>query len=194
MKTFEIWQIVLSCLTILVLIVTVYYISHSPINAIKIGRRLNNEKQKDNAKRNLFLTLFALRGSPVHYDFVRGLNEIDIVFENTPTVLTAWHKLYDSLQIKNQNNEDQIWELLRVELLSAMAVHLGYHQIRQTDMVREYYPEGHGHQRKLDMQFQAVQWAYFEHQGKLAAKILERMDIQDEEATKNQDAKTEVKQ
>lgn len=126
-----------------ILFATVYYIATGPKNAVSVGRKLNNEQQKDNAKRNLFLRLFALRGSPVHYDFVRGLNEIDVVFEDSPAVLAAWHKLYDSLQIPNQANEEKIWSLLRTDLLSAMAVSLGYNKIRQTDMIREYYPTGH---------------------------------------------------
>jgi hypothetical protein len=57
-------SIVFSILNLLILIATVYYIAHSPINAVRIGRTLNNEQQKDNAKRNLFLLLFSLRGIP----------------------------------------------------------------------------------------------------------------------------------
>lgn len=145
-----------------ILFATVYYIATGAKDAVNVGRRLNNEQQKDNAKRNLFLRLFALRGSPVHYDFVRGLNEIDVVFEDTPTVLTAWHRLYDSYRINNQTDENKIWELLRVELLSAMAVHLGYHQIRQTDMIREYYPTGHLNQEKGELELKLAATAFFQ--------------------------------
>ncbi len=134
---------VLSILNLLILIATVYYIAHAPVNAIRIGRTLNNEQQKDNAKRNLFLSLFSVRGNPVHYDFVKGLNQIDIVFEDCQPVLDAWHLHYDSLQIKGQSNERKIWDLQRANLFSAMAVHLGYNRIKQTDMIRDYYPEGH---------------------------------------------------
>lgn len=155
MTTKECFDIVFGFANIAVLCTTAYFIYrsiYSPLDAVKVGRELNNEKNKDDAKRSLFLLLFSLRGSPVHYDFVRGLNQIDIVFEDTPTVLDAWHIHYDSLQIKGQVNENQIWDLQRTNLLSAMAVSLGYNRIRQTDMLQNYYPEGHSNQFREDLE------------------------------------------
>ncbi len=147
-----------------ILIATIYYIANGPknavIKAVNIGRQLNNEEQKDNAKRTLFLTLFALRGSPLNYDFVRGLNEIDVVFEDTPSVLAAWHTHYASLQIDNQVNELQIWELQRTEILSSMALSLGYSRIRQTDMIRSYYPKGHEYRDIREIESRDAQLAY----------------------------------
>lgn len=136
-----------------ILCATIYVIRKSPSDAIKIGRQLNDAQNKDNAKRELFLTLFSLRGSPLHYDFVRSLNQIDVVFEDSPEVIAAWHTHYDSLQIKGQANEIQTWELQRTNLLSAMAVSLNYKSIRQTDMLKNYYPEGHENQNISDWQF-----------------------------------------
>ncbi len=136
-----------------ILCATIYVIRKSPSDAIKIGRQLNDAKNKDDAKRELFLTLFSLRGSPLHYDYVRCLNQIDVVFEDTQTVLVAWHTHYDSLQIKGQANEFHIWELQRTNLLSAMAVSLNYKSIRQTDMLKNYYPEGHENQNISNWEF-----------------------------------------
>lgn len=160
MTQFEQFSIGYYIVSGLILIATVYYIAHSPVNAVRIGRTLNNEQQKDNAKRSLFLLLFSLRGSPLHYDFVKGLNEIDIVFEDTPTVLEAWHHHYDSLQIDNQVNENQIWDLQRTEILSAMALSLGYNRIRQTDMIRSYYPKGHEYRDYKEIEIREAQLAY----------------------------------
>lgn len=147
-----------------ILTATIYYIANGPknaaIKAVNIGRQLNNEEQKDNAKRTLFLTLFALRGSPLNYDFVRGLNEIDVVFEDIPSVLNAWHIHYDSLQIPNQVNEGQVWDLQRTEILSAMALSLGYNRIRQTDMIRSYYPKGHEYRDIREIESREAQLAY----------------------------------
>lgn len=166
-------EIIYWVISLCILVATVYYIATGPKNAVSVGRRLNNEQQKDNAKRNLFLTLFALRGSPVHYDFVRGLNEIDIVFEDTPAVLTAWHNLYDSLQIPNQVNENQVWNLLRVELLSVMAVSLGYNRIRPTDMIREYYPTGHLNKEKSDWELRQLAGEYLRNGKELHDVLLD---------------------
>lgn len=152
MSTKDCLEIIYWIVSLGILITNVYFIANGPRNAISIGRKLNIEQQKDDAKRELFLTLFSLRGSPLHYDFVRALNEIDVVFEDTPSVLQAWHTYYDSLHIKGRVNEDQEWELQRVTLLSAMAQSLGYQSIRETDMIRQYYPEGHGNQLQSDLE------------------------------------------
>ena len=145
----------------IILCVTIYVIRKSPTDAIKIGRQLNDAQQKDDAKRGLFLTLFSLRGNALHYDFVRSLNQIDVVFEDTPSVLKAWHTHYDSLQLKGQTNEAQIWHLQRTNLLSEMAVSLGYDRIRQTDMIKNYYPEGHENQNRSDWEFRTDQHEYY---------------------------------
>jgi hypothetical protein len=176
----EAFQIISTCISILILIATVYYIAHAPVNAVRIGRELNTEEQKDNAKRSLFLTLFSLRANPVHYDYVTGLNQIDVVFEDTPSVLTAWHIHYDSLNIDNQVDENKIWELQRTNLLSAMAQSLGYNQIRQTDMQQHYTPIGHGNLRKMEWEFRDAQMTYYKVNAAMAERIMERMDIQDE--------------
>jgi hypothetical protein len=179
-------DIVFGIINSAILIVTAYFIYrsiYSPVDAVKVGRKLNNEEQKDNEKRTLFLTLFALRGNPLHYDFVKRLNEIDIVFEDTETVLTAWHNLYDSLQIKEQVNVQKNWELLRIELLSAMAVSLGYSRIRQTDMIREYYPEGHGTQLEKDMDVQKDWALYLKVNIAMNQMLIERMNNQPGEPT-----------
>ena len=160
--TKDVVEVAFWCVNACILLATAYYIATGPMNAVRTGRQLNNEQQKDNAKRNLFLTLFALRGNPSHYDFVRCLNQIDIVFEDTPTVLNAWHKHFDSLLTKGQVDENQVWALQRVDLLSAMAVELGYQRIRQTDMIRNYYPEGHGYQSQEEFELRQSAKHYFQ--------------------------------
>ena len=158
--------------SLLILIATVYYIATGPVNAVKIGRQLNNEQQKDNAKRNLFLTLYALRGTPLHYDFVKCLNQIEIVFEDTPTVLTAWREYFASLNIRGQVNEAQTWDLLRANLLSAMAVSLGYSRVQQTDMIQNYYPAGHEHRDIEDWELRQAAKDYLKSGHELYKSII----------------------
>jgi hypothetical protein len=57
-------------------------------------------------------------------------------------------------------NQEEVWRLQRVNLLSAMALYLGYTAIRQTDMIRDYYPEGHDNLMKNSLEFQAAQLSY----------------------------------
>lgn len=172
LTAFQIWYWVVN---IFLLLISVFFSSRTAIMAVRIGRRLNQEQQKDNAKRNLFLLLFALRGDLLHPDFVRGLNQVDIVFEDSPTVLDAWHKLYDSLQLKEQANAIKNWERQRVDLLSSMAVSLGYSRIKQTDIIRDYYPEAHDNQLKDDREFRQDLVLYLRSGIEMQMMIIEQM-------------------
>lgn len=171
MTTFQILEIGYWLISLGVLIATVYYIATGPVNAVKVGRQLNNEQQKDNAKRNLFLTLFSLRGSPVHYDFVTGLNQIDVVFEDTPVVLDAWHNYLRDLNNKGLADAERIWEIRRIEILSRMAVSLGYGSLNQTDIMQHYYPQGHDNKQRSDYDLQESATKFFE-QGKVVFDVM----------------------
>lgn len=144
-----------------ILCATIYVIRKSPTDAVKIGRKLNEAQVKDEAKIDLFFTLFSYRGSPVHRNFVDALNRIDIVFYDTPKVLEAWHKLFESLHQTNLVNEEDTWRLLRTELLSQISISLGYKDLRQYDIEKHYFPEGHGYQQNQDWEFRKDQQEYY---------------------------------
>ena len=178
----EVFEIILGCVNTLILCITGYFVYrsiYSPVDSVKVGRKLNTEQQKDDAKRNLFLLLFSLRVNPVHYDFVRGLNQIDIVFSDTPSVLNEWHIHYNSLNTMNQVNEDILWERQRVNLLSAMAESLGYPHIRQTELLQHYTPVGHSNLMKEEFEFRQAQLTYYKSNVAMCQKVMERMDDQD---------------
>ena len=143
MENKEHFEIVYWVINLIILIVTVYWIKVSPVKAVEIGRKLDKEQNKYDAKRNLFLKLFSLRGNPTNYEFVNGLNQIDIVFEDAPKVMEAWNKLYDSLGQKDLVDSNRTWEMLRTNLLSEMAQNLGYNKLQQTDIQKNYSPVAH---------------------------------------------------
>ncbi|CAN5522509.1 hypothetical protein BH11BAC5_BH11BAC5_01570 [soil metagenome] len=183
MTTKDIFEIGLGIVNTFILCITGYFVYrsiYSPVDAVKVGRQLNTKQRKDEAKSNLFLLLFSLRGNPVHYDFVRNLNQIEVVFEDVPQVIAAWRLHYASLSNKGQANTLHNWEIERAALLSAMAVHLGYSNIPHGELLRDYYPEGHENQLKDDMEFRSAQHKYFEKQGQMAEIILQRMKDQDD--------------
>lgn len=182
MSTKEIFEIGLGIVNTLILCVTGYFVYrsiYSPVDSVKVGRKLNTEQQKDDAKRNLFLLLFSLRVNPVHYDFVRGLNQIDIVFSDSPNVLNEWHIHYNSLNTTNLVDEDTVWERQRVNLLSAMAESLGYPHIRQTELLQHYTPVGHGNRAKQENDFFQAQLNYYKVNAAMSQRIMDRMDDQD---------------
>lgn len=162
MTTKDYFEIIYWVISLLVLIATVYYIKTSPIKAVEIGRKLNDEQNKHKAKSDLFLTLFSLRGNPTAYIFVSSLNQIDIVFQDEPKVLSAWSKLYDSLNQPNLVNPIETWSLLRTELLSEMATSLGYQKLKQTDIQKNYSPQAHADESLQNWNYQQAAKTFFE--------------------------------
>jgi len=152
--SFQLWFYWIPYFIILLLTIAAIYVS--AIQAVKVGRKLDNKVQKDNAKRSLFLLLFSLRGSPVHYDFVKGLNQIEVVFEDVPPVIQAWRFHRASLDNKTQANAVKNWEIERTALLSAMSTHLGYSSISPSELLRDYYPEYHEYQWKAEQDYRKL--------------------------------------
>lgn len=115
----------------------------SPIIAVLITIFYQNRKDKRMAKMNLFLTLIANRGlsvTDVTQPYVNALNTIDVVFHNSPKVLSAWAKYYELAN--NQMVNSQLLEHARIDLLTTMAKELGYDSLKQTDIEKYYYPQG----------------------------------------------------
>ncbi|MBX9735051.1 MAG: hypothetical protein K2X37_13415 [Chitinophagaceae bacterium] len=182
----EILEIIYWVATLIILGINVYVIRYAPINAVEIGRRLNVAQQKDNAKRNLFQLLFSLRGQPLHQDFVRGLNQIEVVFEDVPLVIEAWRVHLASLGNNNQANATRNWEIERTTLLSAMAVHLGYSSISHSELLRDYYPEGHSNQVLDDLDFREAARSFLKN-----GDIVYKMMIDNWDSGKRMDAAQE---
>jgi len=85
---------------------------------------------------------------------VTSLNLIDVVFEDNRSVVDKWHELYQEL---NHPSEQINWRQaghLRIELLSEMAVALGYRRLSQTDIDRFYSPQVHATQGQLNQELQ----------------------------------------
>lgn len=143
MTTKDYFEIAYWVVSLILLCVTAWAVYYAPLKAVEVGRKLNDEQNQLKAKTDLFLNLFSLRGNPMSYTFVNALNQIDIVFQDSPNVLNAWQKLYDSLNQKNLINSVETWNLLRTDLLSQMAQSLGYNKLKQTDIQKNYSPQGH---------------------------------------------------
>jgi len=162
MATKDYFEIIYWFISLVILAYTVYWIYQSPIKAVKIGRDLDVEQNKYKAKSDLFLMLFSLRGNPMSYDYVNGLNKIDIVFQDEEKVLGAWGKLFDSLNRKDQVDAVSEWDRLRTDLLSTMAESLGYKSIKQTVIQQHYSPQAHANWQLDNQSFHEVQRAYYQ--------------------------------
>jgi hypothetical protein len=111
-----------------------------------------------------------------------------VVFEDVPQVIQAWRTHFASLQIKSQSNAEKNWEIERAALLSAMAVHLGYSNIPHSELLRDYYPEGHDNQLKDDIDFRQAASTFLK-----SGAALHELIIQNYVPPKNDDQKDEDK-
>ncbi|GET21859.1 DUF6680 family protein [Prolixibacter denitrificans] len=126
----------------LILLVTALAVWRAPIKAVEIGKKLSDKQKKDEDKRKLFLTLFALRGTPVNYDFVMGLNQIEIVFQGHDSVIKAWRTLRLELQKDETEEQRKICMDRTYKLLKQMASDLDYPETNESMDTYHYYPKG----------------------------------------------------
>ncbi|ENA1765338.1 hypothetical protein ABF176_002549 [Flavobacterium psychrophilum] len=156
------FEIAFWVVSLLILCVTALAVYFAPLKAVEIGRKLNDEQNQQKVKSDLFLTLFSLRGNPTAYTFVNALNQIDIVFQDEPSVLAAWNKLFESLNNVGLINAMETRNLLRTDLLSQMAISLGYQGLKQTDIQKNYSPQAHADESAENWNHQQAEKLFFE--------------------------------
>lgn len=105
-----------------------------------VGIKYQNRKAKKDAQLSLFLTLMANRkSSPVTKEWVDALNTIDVVFQDNRKVRQAWREYLDSLNERSPDFDNN--NSFRLDLLSEMAISLGYKNLKQTEIDRFYLPK-----------------------------------------------------
>lgn len=126
-------------------IVNLIAIVVGPIVAVAITLWHADRTKKQDTKLWLFLNLVAYRqSSPPAFEWVNSLNQIDVVFYNVPDVIKAWRDYYDALNRPTAEFNVQAVSHRHLDLLHAMAEHLGYPKIKQTDLDRFYTPVQYG--------------------------------------------------
>src|SRR5262249_13162944 len=75
-------------------------------------------------------------------EWVDALNLVDVVYSDNQRVKQAWHNLYDYTH--NKPMDMRIFHARAVDLLSEMSKAIGYGRLRDSDIDRFYFPEGHG--------------------------------------------------
>jgi len=113
-----------------------------PIIAVLISVWLQRRHQKRDGKLSVFYTLMAYRKSyPPAKDLVKALNLIDVVYADEAKITQLWHRYYDLLCETGARRE--LREHAYLELLSAIAIHLGFRKLQQTDIDKFYTPQAH---------------------------------------------------
>ena len=109
------------------------------------GIKYQDYKSKRDAQEKVFFTLMADRGTnPITKEWVDALNIIDVVFQDNKKVRNAWKEYLSSLHEKSPNFETQ--NSFKLDLLSEMAMSLGYKNLKQTEIDRFYSPKFFGSQ------------------------------------------------
>ena len=125
----------------------------TPLAAVAISIWYQERKQKQDAKYNLFASAMKSRKAfPPTVEWVNALNLIDVVFHNSPKVITAWHVLFEYYHVKPM--DDALFRQKTTELLSEMAADIGYPSLKQTDIDKFYHPEAHEAQGAMNHDLQ----------------------------------------
>lgn len=104
------------------------------------GNAYQKREAKIRAKRELFFTLMRNRKSfNMTKEKVDAFNLIDVVFQDEKKVRQAWKDYLDSLNALSPNHNNNNSYLL--DLLSEMAISLGYKELKQTEIDRFYEPQ-----------------------------------------------------
>jgi hypothetical protein len=125
---------------IILAIAQIVSVSSVPLIVWVLGVFYQNRKAKKDAQLRVFLTLMANRKSnPITKEWVDSLNIIDVVFQDNRKIREAWKSYLDSLNNKSPHFESNNSYML--DLLSEMALSLGYKDLKQTEIDSFYNPQ-----------------------------------------------------
>lgn len=115
----------------------------SPVIAVLVTLWYQNRAEKRTMKKDIFFTLMKNRNSIyIPYDYVQALNSIDFVFHDSNTIKNLWASLYDNYNSQTPDLNQRV--RLQIDLLSAIASHLGYANLTQMQINKYYTPQLHG--------------------------------------------------
>ena len=125
---------------------TIFAIFYGPIAALKIQRKLDEEREARSRKLQIFKTLMSYRVTRMSPHYVQGLNLIDVEFtgdnDKEKAVREAWKELNDLFaNFKTTLNAEDKANDLNAALLAAMGRSLGYDFDKVYLKKGGYYPE-----------------------------------------------------
>ena len=133
-------EIIFATINILVLIITTVAVWLSPIQAVKIGQKLQQKDKLYTNKFYVFATLIGNRHAKGGAEnFVVAINQIPIVFQDDKKVLLAWDK-YIQAHTNATLTLSDLNSYLN-DLVIALANDLGYKDIGNDLLVRYFYPD-----------------------------------------------------
>lgn len=135
----------LEWLTLGVLLLTMIAIVYGPIKAVKITRKLDEERERLNRKLSVFRTLMQTRRARTNQDHAGALNLIEVQFYDIEPVRAAYRIYVRHLgsALPTPDQQDRYFEEredLYADLLHAMGLSLGYTFDKRELMRLAYVP------------------------------------------------------
>lgn len=142
--------------TVVVSIIAIFATFRAPVIALRIQRRLDEDREKRGRKLWIFKTLMSNRATRLNANFVQALNMIDIEFTEADekSVCNSWKELLDhywtwGAKSESQRKLDDKADIERsnellAEMLVKMGKELGYDFDKVYIKKGFYYPEGLG--------------------------------------------------
>lgn len=128
--------------------ISIFAIYYGPIQALKVQRQLDDEREARNRKLTIYKTLMSNRATRLAPAYVQALNLIEIEFtednDNEKAVRRRWKELLDvySSYKDTPNAFDKVTELT-ADMLESMGKCLGYDFDKVSIKKGAYYPELH---------------------------------------------------
>ena len=128
---------------------TVAALFFGPIAAVRVTRKIDQRREIERRKWEIFRNLMCFRRHPLSRGFVSSLNLIEVEFHDNDDVLKAWKDLFKHFDRNPPNNEDLQREIeegdkLRALLLKKVAESLNIN-LDSLDMFKSgYSPQGWG--------------------------------------------------
>ena len=131
-----------------------------PVLALSAQRLLDRMREKKNRRTGIYLTLMALRATPLHPDHVKALNSLDTVFDGRGAkdqkIRKAWETALTHFNTKRPDADPEMsaWDNrlvdLRVDLYQAVGQAVGYDHSVEYIKSHIYTPIAFGN-AELDM-------------------------------------------
>lgn len=148
-------------------IVQIVAVSIIPLIVWVLGNHYQDRKAKNDAKLKVFLTLMANRKSAsITKEWADSLNVIDVVFQDDRKVREAWKAYHDSLNNKSPHFASNNSYML--DLLSEMALSLGYKDLKQTEIDSFYNPQQFVDQNQMHNELMTENLRILRHSKNLA--------------------------
>ncbi len=133
----------LTIINSIILVITIIAIWRSPIQAVRVGRKLQTEYELNNRlydnKLNVFSTIIGERHRSGYSDwFIISMNQIPIVFHKNERVKSTYNVFIKSHQ---EGEDDQVLNAKMNDLIVEMGKDLGYHEMNNEWISNCFYPK-----------------------------------------------------